>query len=275
MSRRDVYFSSDHRKVSPELVEIEYVKSANESRLDLANKLCSARESYQGLPARAQSQRNDRPYNMHENYEGSPKTRLPCNGRPYDVHESYISGGPAQPQASRCNGGGYVSTDESEYTTDESESEADDDYEDAGSLERGDSAPSALLNYCDREYSVAYDNEYVGRRRSATSQELEVLCANGDPRFVNTEAETPAEAKSLMLSMLASQEDILETKKHLRNTPVLDNLLGTATPECKLADVNPELGKLTRMRFVNVLTIFFSIDFLLRPTTLPSCFDKA
>lgn len=61
----------------------------------------------------------------------------------------------------------------------------------------------------------------------------------------------PPEAKSLMLSIVTSQEDILETKKHLRNTPVLDNLLGTATPECKFNDVNPELGKLTCMRFRN------------------------
>lgn len=208
------------------------------------NQLCSAHESYQGPPAKAQSQRNDRLYDTRENYERSAKPRPQCNGRLYDMHESYI-GGSAKP-LTRCNG--YISTDESEYTTDESDSEAD-DYQDAGSLERGDSAPSALLNYCDSEYSVAYDDEYAGRRRSATSQELEALCANGDPRFVNTEAEMPAEAKSLMLSMLASQEDILETKKHLHNTPVLDNLLGTATPEYKLSDVNPELGKLTRMCF--------------------------
>ncbi|XP_032680601.1 uncharacterized protein LOC116848523 [Odontomachus brunneus] len=195
-----------------------------------------ARESYQGPLVKAQSQHNGRLYDTRENYERSAKPRAQCNSRLYDIRESYI-GGSAKPQT-RCNG--YISTDESEYTTDESDSEAD-DYQDTGSLERGDSAPSALFNYCDSEYSVAYDDEYAARRRSATSQELEALCANSDPRFVNTEAEMPAEAKSLMLSMLASQEDILETKKHLRNTPVLDNLLGTATPECKLSDINPEL----------------------------------
>lgn len=121
-----------------------------------------------------------------------------------------------------------------------------------GSIGRGNSAPSALLNCCDSsEYSVAFEDEYSGtRRHSTTSQELEALYGNGtDARFVNTEAEMPPEAKSLMLSMVASQENILETKKHLRSTPVLDNLLGTATPECKLIDVNPELGKLIRMRF--------------------------
>jgi len=72
-----------------------------------------------------------------------------------------------------------------------------------------------------------------------------------DTGYVDTETEVPPEAKSLMLSIIASQEDILETKKHLRSTPVLDNLLGTTTPEFKLADVNSELGKLTRTRFCN------------------------
>lgn len=206
--------------------------------------MCSARESYQGPSTKAQSQLNGRLYDTGENYERSAKPRAQCNGRLYDVHENYIEGS-MKPQT-RYNG--YISTDESEYTTDESDSEAD-DYQDVGSFERGDSAPSALLNYCDSEYSVAYDDDYAGRRRSATSQELETFCVNDDPRFVSTEAEIPAEAKSLMLSMLASQEDILQTKKQLRNTPVLDNLLGTATPECKLSDVNPELGKLTRMCF--------------------------
>ncbi|XP_014487581.1 PREDICTED: uncharacterized protein LOC106751244 [Dinoponera quadriceps] len=210
-------------------------KCGNEEEEEYAR----ARESYRGPPAKAQPQRDDRLYGPRESYERSARatrepTRPQCNGRPYDVRDSY---GSAKPQ-SRCNG--YVSTDESEYTTDESEDSEADDY--PGSLERGDSAPSALLNYCDSEYSVAYDDENAGRRRSTTSQELEALCANGEPRFVNTEAETPVEAKSLMLSILASQEDILETKRHLRNTPVLDNLVGTVTPECKLTDVNPELG---------------------------------
>ncbi|XP_011151186.1 uncharacterized protein LOC105190236 isoform X1 [Harpegnathos saltator] len=196
-----------------------------------------ARGSYEAPAAKAQSQRNGRLYGVRDSYE-RPAKPPQCNGRLCDVRESYIE--EATKAQSRCNG--YVSTDESEYTTDNSDSEADDYQEDAYSLERGDSAPSALFNYCDSEYSVAYDDEYTCRGRSAASQELEALCANGDARFVNTETETPAEAKSLMLSMVASQEDILETRKHLRNTPVLDNLLGTVTPECKLADVNPELG---------------------------------
>ncbi|XP_011704705.1 PREDICTED: uncharacterized protein LOC105459988 isoform X2 [Wasmannia auropunctata] len=186
-----------------------------------------------------QSQYNDRLYGTCGSYERKLPIQSQCNGQLCNARESYD--GPAKLQ-SRCING-YVSTDESEYTTDDTDSE---DYQnDLGSIDRGNSAPSALLNCCDSsEYSVAFDDEYTStRRHSTTSQELEALYANGAAtRFVNTEAEMPPEAKSLVLSMVASQEDILETKKHLRNTPVLDNLLGTTTPECKLIDVNSELG---------------------------------
>ncbi|XP_011872623.1 PREDICTED: uncharacterized protein LOC105564681 isoform X2 [Vollenhovia emeryi] len=198
-------------------------------------KYARSRGNYEGS-AKLQSQRNGRLYDTRGSYER--KLQSQCNGQLCNVHENYEGSAKLQ---SRCNG--YVSTDESEYTTDDTDSE---DYQnEAGSVGRGNSAPSALLNCCDSsEYSVAFEDEYSGtRRRSTTSQELEALYANGtDQRFVNTEAEMPPEAKSLILSMVASQEDILETKKHLRSTPVLDNLLGTTTPECKLIDVNPELG---------------------------------
>ncbi|XP_018350235.1 PREDICTED: uncharacterized protein LOC108753279 isoform X2 [Trachymyrmex septentrionalis] len=192
----------------------------------------------------------------HGNYEDSATLQSQCNNRMYDTRGSYERKLQSQYNSqlckaretyegstklqSRCNG--YVSTDESEYTTDDTDSE---DYQNLGSIDRGNSAPSALLNCCDSsEYSVAFEDEYMDtRRHSTTSQELEALYANDTAtRFVNTETEMPPEAKSLMLSMITSQENILETKKHLRNTPVLDNLLGTTTPECKLIDVNPELG---------------------------------
>lgn len=202
-----------------------------------------------------QSQCNSRLYDTRGSYER--KVQSQCNGQLCNARESYEGSAKLQ---SRCNG--YVSTDESEYTTDDTDSE---DYQnETESIDRGNSAPSALLNCCDSsEYSIAFEDEYSGTRRHSTiSQELEALYANGTdtltPRFVNSEAEMPPEAKSLMLSMIASQEDILETKKHLRNTPVLDNLLGTATPECKLIDVNTELGKLIRMRFCSSDVIAFA-----------------
>ncbi|XP_039311316.1 uncharacterized protein LOC105208112 isoform X2 [Solenopsis invicta] len=191
-----------------------------------------ARGNYEGS-AKLQSQCNNRLYDTRGSYER--KLQSQCNSQLCNARDSYEGSTKLQ---SRCNG--YVSTDESEYTTDDTDSE---DYQnEAESIERGNSAPSALLNCCDSsEYSIAFEDEYSGtRRHSTTSQELEALYANStDPRFVNTEAEMPPEAKSLMLSMIASQEDILETKKHLRNTPVLDNLLGTTTPECK---IDPDLG---------------------------------
>jgi len=193
-----------------------------------------------------QSRCNNRLYDTYGTYER--KLQSQCNNQLYNVREGYEGSAKLQ---SRCNG--YVSTDESEYTTDDTDSE---DYQnEAGSIDRGNSAPSALLNCCDSsEYSVAFEDEYLGTH-STTSQELEALYAT---RFVNTDAEIPPEAKSLMLSMVASQENILETKKHLRSTPVLDNLLGTTTPECKLIDVNPELGKLIRMRFCSSNIIAFA-----------------
>lgn len=105
----------------------------------------------------------------------------------------------------------------------------------------------------DQEYSSIYREECSSsRRRSVTSEEVENFCNNGNEKFVNTESEVPPEAKSLLLSMIASQEDILETIKHLRNTPVLDNLLHGVSPDCKFTDVCPDssdVGKLTRMCF--------------------------
>ncbi|KAL0130456.1 hypothetical protein PUN28_002254 [Cardiocondyla obscurior] len=186
--------------------------------------------------AKLQSQRNSRLYDTCGSYER--KLQSKCNGQLCGAHESEYEV-PAK-VLPRCNG--YVSTDESEYTTDDTNSEYYPNEE--GSIDRGNSAPSALLNCCDSsEYSIAFEDEYLtNQRHSATSQELEALC-DADKRFINTESEILPEAKSLMLSIVASQENILETKKHLRNTPVLDNLLpGTSTPECKPADVNPDLG---------------------------------
>lgn len=213
------------------------------------NKLHSARENYE-RSAQLQSRYNGRLYDPRGNYER--KLQPQCNGQFNSARENYREG--SAKRQSRYNG--YVSTDESEYTTDDTDSEEEiNDYPNAvGSIDCGHSAPSALLNRCESsEYSFAFEDEYSDtRRHSIASQELEALYASGtDARFVNTEAEIPPEAKSLMLSMVASQEGILETKKHLRSTPILDNLLGTATPECKISDVNSELGKLTCMRFYN------------------------
>ncbi|XP_029679676.1 uncharacterized protein LOC115245472 isoform X2 [Formica exsecta] len=203
-----------------------------------------ARENYEGsaqLQSQLQSRYNGRLYDPRGNYER--KLQPQCNGQFNSARENYKEG--SAKLQSRYNG--YVSTDESEYTTDDTDFEEEiNDYPNAaGSIDCGHSAPSALLNRCESsECSFTFEDEYSDtRRHSIASQELEALYASSiDTRFVNTEAEIPPEAKSLMLSMVASQEGILETKKHLRSTPILDNLLGTATPECKISDVNPELG---------------------------------
>jgi len=218
--------------------------------------LHSTRENYEGS-AQLKSRYNSRLYDTRGNYER--KLQPQCNEQLCCAHENYEGSAKLQ---SRCNG--YISIDESEYTTDDTDSEEEiNDYPNAaGSIDCNHSAPSTLLNCCDSsEYSFAFEDEYSDtRRHSIASQELETLYANGtEARFVNTEVDILPEAKSLMLSMVTSQENIVETKKHLRSTPVLDNLLGTATPECKLSDVNPELGKLTRMRFHNSDVIAIAI----------------
>lgn len=138
-----------------------------------------------------------------------------------------------------CNNG-YVSTDDTEYTTDETDSQMNDYSEEIIYREKSES--SSMMNG-DQEYSSTYREECSSRRRSVTSEEVENFCNNGDGKFVNTESEVPVEAKSLLLSMIASQEDILETIKHLRSTPVLDNLLHGVSPDCKFTDICPDVGK--------------------------------
>ncbi|XP_076239961.1 uncharacterized protein LOC143182664 [Calliopsis andreniformis] len=143
----------------------------------------------------------------------------------------------------RCNNG-YVSTDDTEYTTDETDSQMNDYDNEEEMIYREKSETSSMMNG-EQEYSSMFHEEYASRRRrSATSEEVENFCNDEDAKFVNTESEVPAEAKSLLLSMLASQDDILETIKHLRNTPVLDNLLhGVPSPDGKFSNVCQDDGK--------------------------------
>ncbi|XP_076226632.1 uncharacterized protein LOC116427254 isoform X2 [Nomia melanderi] len=139
---------------------------------------------------------------------------------------------------------GYVSTDDTEYTSDESDSQTN-EYGSEEIVYREKSESSSAMNG-EQEYSSMYHEEYTNRRRSVTSQEVEDFCGNvADDKYVNTETDVPVEAKSLLLSMIASQEDILQTIKHLRNTPVLDNLLhGVASPDFKLNDAcDEDVGK--------------------------------
>lgn len=187
-----------------------------------------------------------------------------CNGQLCNTRESYDGAAKLQ---SHYNG--YISTDETEYTTDDTIDSEINDYQDVDSIDRGNSAPSTLLNRCDNGYRHAFEDEYSHRPCSTTSQELEALYDNSDSRFINTQTTILPETKSLMLSMVTSQDDILETKKHLRNTPILDNLLGTPTPECKSNDVNPELGKLTRMRFDNSIIILYNNYYCILINNLP------
>ncbi|XP_033326386.2 uncharacterized protein LOC117220493 isoform X1 [Megalopta genalis] len=131
---------------------------------------------------------------------------------------------------------GYVSTDDTEYTSD-NDTDSQNDYGSEEIIYREKSESSSAMNG-EQEYSSMYHEEYTSdRRRSVTSQEVENFCTNGDGKYVNTESDVPVATKSYLLSMIASQEDILKTIKHLRNTPVLDNLLHSVTPDFKLNDI--------------------------------------
>ncbi|XP_076672384.1 uncharacterized protein LOC143371288 isoform X2 [Andrena cerasifolii] len=143
----------------------------------------------------------------------------------------------------RCNNG-YVSTDDTEYTSDESDSQMDDYDNEEEMMYQEKSETSSMMNG-EQEYSSMFREQYSShRRRSATSEEVESFCNDADAKFVNTDTDVPVEAKSLLLSMLASQEDILDTIKHLRNTPVLDNLLhGVPSPDGKFSSVCQDDGK--------------------------------
>lgn len=69
---------------------------------------------------------------------------------------------------------------------------------------------------------------------------------NGDmaDKFIDTDADMPIEAKSLILAGITSQEDILEQIKQLRRTPILENLMNGPSPDCsKLDNFCADLGK--------------------------------
>lgn len=146
-----------------------------------------------------------------------------------------------------------MSTDDTEYTSDSDSLRTYDfkdykDYKNETSAYSYEKTSSKRIVNGNVDYPGLFNGEYSQRRRSATSQELESYC-NGNVKFVNEDSELPAQAKSYLLSMVASQDDILQTIKHLRNTPVLDNLLPGVSPELKFTDSYPEVGKLISMRF--------------------------
>ncbi|XP_050573780.1 uncharacterized protein LOC126914202 isoform X2 [Bombus affinis] len=74
-----------------------------------------------------------------------------------------------------CNNG-YVSTDDTEYTTDETDSQMNDYSEEIIYREKSES--SSMMNG-DQEYSSTYREECSSRRRSVTSEEVENFCNNG------------------------------------------------------------------------------------------------
>ncbi|XP_066594418.1 uncharacterized protein [Prorops nasuta] len=144
------------------------------------------------------------------------------------------------------NGNGYVSTDDTECTTDEDSSGSPlNSFSIIPPASR--QTASSTMSTGERDFYAIFSEDFANRRRSSTSQELENLYRNNDDKYANSEQELPVQAKSLLLSMVASQEDILDTIKHLRSTPVLDNLLASSTPDCKFTDLYPKLtdaGKL-------------------------------
>ena len=68
--------------------------------------------------------------------------------------------------------------------------------------------------------------------------------SNGGKKLVDSEAEVAPAVRAASLAVVATQDDIIAQKKHLRNTPVLENLVaGTTTPECFKKEYSEEVGK--------------------------------
>lgn len=108
-----------------------------------------------------------------------------------------------------------------------------------------------------REFPINYDEENLQDICPQICQQI-----NGDETgkpVNNTQILIDNNEKSLVLAMVASEEDIMNTLKHLRRTPVLNNLI-PETGSTDLSTINGEVGKLTRMRFFYPLlpnNIFF------------------
>ncbi|XP_015589402.1 uncharacterized protein LOC107265005 [Cephus cinctus] len=109
-------------------------------------------------------------------------------------------------------------------------------------LFRQESPVSSLINGNGYVPMEAVDEYY--RKHIANSQtfKLDSEHRNGSDKFLNDDGDPLPNAKSLLLAMVASQDDILATIKHLRSTPVLENLVSNASPDCKFADVYPDVG---------------------------------
>ncbi|XP_043267396.1 uncharacterized protein [Venturia canescens] len=136
---------------------------------------------------------------------------------------------------------------------DSSEDEIDDSFGESGSE----------VNYRRADLSDVYDEGHNftngnGARplSNRTIDEYEMYVRQFDesnelfeapPGFRNADIElAPSKAtngdsdpKAMVLAMVASQEEILDTMKHLRNTPVLENLVGAPSPHF-IADVGNE-----------------------------------
>lgn len=88
-------------------------------------------------------------------------------------------------------------------------------------------------------------DEYYRKQLLQQSSECQLTEQLEDGKtFVDSETEVTAAARAATLAALASQEDIVAQKKHLKNTPVLENLVaGTTTPECFKKEYTEEVGK--------------------------------
>ncbi|XP_033224768.1 putative uncharacterized protein DDB_G0282133 isoform X2 [Belonocnema kinseyi] len=75
-----------------------------------------------------------------------------------------------------------------------------------------------------RTASMSMIDEYF-RKETMDSDEGETLIMNGNSKFIEIETEMPEEKKTRVLAMVGTEDDILDTIKHLRNTPVVDNLV--------------------------------------------------
>lgn len=182
-------------------------------------------------------------WNVHERIPVVGEQSVSCNYNDEPVPNTYFS---AYHGVERANN---VSEDPRQrdwrlkYIDEEETSTSDDSTETSDSPGRSLSTFEGNDGYCQRSESLTSELHANGGYRAQ---------ANGKVKHTSVghldQVTVDANDKSLILAMVASEGDILQTIKQLRRTPVLNNLVpsnGSGSPDlCRFNDIYPEVGKL-------------------------------
>ncbi|XP_051165370.1 putative uncharacterized protein DDB_G0282133 isoform X2 [Leptopilina boulardi] len=92
-----------------------------------------------------------------------------------------------------------------------------------------------------RSASMSMVDEYYRRQIMDSEDHEETLIINGSSEYIEIETEIQEARKPRVLAMVGTQDDILDTIKHLRNTPVVNNLV-SADCEFGISGLNVDDG---------------------------------